>query len=240
MGHQLEKLELQMGQCWAEVLESPLAKEIKQILLSGDRKLYALWLIQVAHLTKHTSVHQALVGTRHKEISHVYMKFCFEHAQEEVGHEMMALHDLKKIGAPAATIEDLPSPLQATDQLNAYLYYVSQFGHPTTRLGFSYWAEKCYPFVQAMAVDTQKSLGLNNSQMTFFVSHSKIDEKHAEDVEHVLKQVCKSERDWHAVEEGMKTSLSLATQIFAQIFELSKDLSTKAEYSKFLGFLNAH
>jgi len=234
----LENLDLQMAQHWSTILETPLAKEIQAILTSGDRQLYALWLIQVAHLTKHTSAHQALVGTRFKEISHIYMKFCYEHALEEVGHELMALQDLKKIGAPATTIDDLPKPLDATEQLTAYLYYVAQHAHPATRLGFSYWAEKCYPFIQSLASGAQKSMGLSDHQMTFFVSHSRIDEKHAMDVQNVIERICKTPEDWRAVAEGMRVSLRLAIQIFEQIHQLSKSLKDNAEYSTFLGFLD--
>lgn len=236
--NQLDKLEMRMGQCWHDLLSRPSALEIKKILTSGDKKLYSLWLCQVAHLTKHTSAHQALVGTRFDEISHVYMKFCFEHALEEVGHELMALHDLKKIGAPVEKIQDLPSPLSATEQLTAYLYYVSQHGHPLSRLGFSYWAEKCYPFLQSLTSDAQKSMNLADHQMTFFVSHSRIDEKHAADVERIIQQVCKTEKDFHAVEEGMITSLQLAAQIFEQIHELSNSLDQNPAYADFLRFLD--
>jgi hypothetical protein len=238
METELEKIELKMSECWAQILQSSLAKEIQNILTSGNRQLYALWLIQVAHLTKHTSVHQALVGTRYKEISHVYMKFCFEHAMEEVGHEMMALSDLKRIGAKVARIDQLPPPLAATEQLNAYLYYVSQYAHPATRLGFSYWAEKCYPFIHSMASGAQSSMGLSDQQMTFFVSHSRIDEKHADDVERIVKSVCKTPEDWQAVTQGMETSLHLAIQIFEQIHQLSLSPGTNPEYSTFLEFLN--
>ena len=234
----LEKLEGKMGQCWHDILSRPLAQEIKKILASGDKKLYALWLCQVAHLTKHTSAHQALVGTRLDEISHVYMKFCFEHALEEVGHELMAIHDLKKIGSSIETIQDLPPPLNATEQLTAYLYYISERGHPLARLGFSYWAEKCYPFIQSMTVDAQNSMGLADSQMTFFVSHSRIDEKHAEDVERVIQLVCKSEQDLQAVEDGMNTSLQLAMQIFEEIYQLSNSLEQNPKYADFLRFLD--
>lgn len=230
----LEQLELTMAEIWADIIQSPLAQGIKKIMLSGDRKLYALWLIQVAHLTKHTSAHQALVGTRFQEISHTYMKFCYEHALEEVGHEMMAIHDLRKIKAKINNIKDLPNPLSATEQLTAYLYYVSQYAHPATRLGFSYWAEKCYPFVQSFASDTQKSLGLSDSQMTFFVSHGRIDEKHANDVERIISQICKNPKDWQAVTQGMQTSLTMATQIFAQIFDLTENLEKRPDYLDFL------
>jgi hypothetical protein len=233
--YSLETLEEKMGNYWFEILSTPVAKEIKKILASGDKKLYALWLCQVAHLTKHTSAHQALVGTRFNEISIPYMKFCYEHALEEVGHELMAVHDLRKIGANVEAIKDLPPPMQSTEQLTAYLYYAAERAHPATRLGFSFWAEKCYPYIQSLAGETQKSLGLKDHQMTFFVSHSKIDEKHANDVEKVIKHVCQTEADWKAVETGMIDTLNMAIKIFEEILTVTKE-SASVDYVKFLAF----
>ena len=168
----LEELQTQMATRWAQILARPLAADIRRTIASGDRSLYALWLCQVAHLTRHTSAHQALVGTRVAEIDHRYARFCFEHALEEVGHENMALNDLRKMGFDAPSIESLPAPLPETERLTAFLYYLAERGHPASRLGFSYWAEKCYPFLQSMVSGVKADLGLADTQMTFFVSHS--------------------------------------------------------------------
>jgi len=206
-----------MGECWQEIFNKPIAAEIQQIIASGDKKLYGLWLSQVAHLTRHTSAHQAMVGTRINEISIPYMKFCYEHALEEVGHEFMALSDLKKLGVDVKTVNDLPKPLASTENLTAFLYYAAERAHPATRLGFSYWAEKCYPFIQSLATTTKDALNLSDGQMTFFVSHSEIDDKHADDVEKVIRLVCESPADWQAVETGMIESLNMAIKIFEEI-----------------------
>lgn len=235
----LEQLETKMTLMWQHLLASPLAENVKKVLLNGDRKLYALWLCQVAHLTRHTSAHQALVGTRIDEISQIYMHFCFEHALEEVGHEWMALRDLKKIGFPIFGIDDLPNPLPATEQLTAYLYYAAERAHPATRLGFSYWAEKCYPFIQEIARSTQTSLGLNDAQMSFFVSHAKIDEKHAADVERVIQAVCLDAEAWFAVETGMVESLNLAVRIFEDIHALTEGRLSALGYQEFLAPLES-
>ena len=217
-----------------EIFSEPLAKKIQAIFASGDRTLYALWLSQVAHLTRHTSAHQALVGTRIDEISFTYAKFCFEHASEEVGHEMMAINDLKKIGYDVKSVADLPAPLPATTKLNAYLYFVAQHAHPATRLGFSYWAEKCYPFISEFAGTTKSALQLTDRQMTFFVSHAEIDAKHAEDVERVISQVCKTPEDWQAVEQGMIDTLTMAKEIFAEIHECATQVSKPKGYDSFI------
>jgi hypothetical protein len=230
----IERLDTAMGEYWQKMLSTPLATDIHRILASGDKKLYSVWLCQVAHLTQHTSAHQALVGTRFKEISHQYMKFCYEHAAEEVGHEMMAVHDLKKIGFNVSSVADLPAALSSTEKLTAYLYHVAQRAHPATRLGFSYWAEKCYPFIQSMASSAKSALGLENHQMSFFVSHSQIDEKHAQDVERVARMICKEAADWQAVETGMINTLDLAVDIFKEIHSVVSNLENYPSYQKFL------
>lgn len=230
----LEQLEEHMAGLWQEILSRPLAKEIGAILTSGDKKLYALWLSQVAHLTRHTSAHQALVATRIDEITHAYMKFCLEHAMEEVGHELMALDDLRKIGAGITTFEDLPPALGSTNKMTAYLYFAAERLHPFTRLGFSYWAEKCYPYIAGLAGNTKKALGLGDHQMTFFVNHATIDEKHAADVERIIQVVCQNENDWNAVKEGMIDSLNLAINIFEEIHLVATNTDKFPDYQKFL------
>lgn len=226
-----------MGECWQEIFNKPIAEEIQKIISSGDKKLYGLWLSQVAHLTRHTSAHQAMVGTRLHEISIPYMKFCYEHALEEVGHEFMALNDLKKLGVEVKTVDDLPAPMAATENLTAFLYYAATQAHPATRLGFSYWAEKCYPFIQTLATSTKDALGLSDSQMTFFVSHSEIDDKHADDVEKIIQIVCESQADWEAVERGMVQSLDLAVKIFEEIFQIAKNDGEETAYVELLSIL---
>jgi hypothetical protein len=235
----MEDLELKMADCWQDILSRPLAKAIESILMTGDRRLYAMWLCQVAHLTRHTSIHQALVGTRMTEISLSYMKFCFEHAAEEVGHEMMAVNDLRRIGISARTVDDLPPPLSVTKRLTEYLYHAATEAHPATRLGFSYWAEKCYPFINSLAANTKKSLGLSDKHMSFFVSHSEIDEKHAQDIERIVRVVCQTPEDWAAVENGMVESLNLALEIFQEIYQSVIEPRDSLSYATFLSSIQS-
>ena len=236
----LSQLEEKMGLCWQEILSRPLASEIGAILSSGDKKLYALWLSQVAHLTKFTSAHQALVATRVGEIPYSYMKFCLMHALEEVGHELMAVSDLKKIGANIEELSDLPEALPATNKMTAYLYYAAERAHPMTRLGFSYWAEKCYPYIAGLANNTKNALGLSDRQMTFFVNHATIDEKHAADVEQIIQMVCKTDEDWNAVATGMVDTLNLALGIFEEIHQVAIATQNYPQYQDFLSSISVH
>jgi thiaminase len=191
------------------------------MIMSGevDRKFCAMYLMETYHYTKHNARNQALVGVVANDIPDSYRRFCFHHAEEETGHENMALHDmLSSLGIHKKDIT-IPEPLPATDVLVAYLYYVSSTGNPLQRLGYSFWAEACYEYINPLIEMIREKLDLRDDQMTFFKAHSDIDEDHAKEVEHMLVHCCKSEADWRAVEKVMRTSLQLTGAMVENIVE---------------------
>lgn len=74
--------------------------------------------------------------------------------------------------------------------------------------------------------------------MTFFVSHSEIDDKHADDVEKIIQIVCESEADWEAVETGMIESLNMAVKIFKEIYQVASRNGEESAYKDFLQVLS--
>ena len=216
---ELANLDEVIGVIWAEILAHPLAKTFANTMMSADRRIYALYMTQVYHYTFHTARNQALVGANLHNVDLRYMRYCFEHALEETGHEQMALHDLRAVGLriedPA---RDVPRPLPATELLIAYLYWVSTQGNPTQRLGYSYWAERSYDFIRPMIDTVRGRMNLATSDMTFFFAHSNVDEKHARDVTRVLAEVCRTADDWAAVRRTAEMTLRLTLQILEQVY----------------------
>lgn len=137
---------------------------------------------------------------------------------EETGHEMMALHDLKNLGFEVSE-KTLPKPLMTTETLVAYLYHISEHFSPLARLGYSYWAERSYEFIQPLLAMLSDGIGVPKKAMTFFNEHSEIDAKHAEEVEESIKRFVKTEKDWSAVEEVMVGSLILTTRMMDEVFD---------------------
>lgn len=172
-----------------------------------SRSLYALYMHETYHYTRHNARNQALVGVMGAGDDAQYQKFCFEHAAEEAGHEHMALHDMRSLDRSVEL--ELAPPLRETTVLIAYLYWVSVQGNPVQRLGYSYWAESCYEYILPMVGQVQKQLGLSEAQMTFFISHAKIDVEHAEEVRAMLARTCRTPEDWATATEVMETSLDL-------------------------------
>lgn len=202
----LAQLEQSVAALWSEILASSrLAHAIQEGKI--DKALYAIYMIETYHYTAHNARNQALVGVRHAE-NVQYAKFCFEHAAEEVGHEKMALHDVMSIGLKQHDI-DIPEPLPATEILIAYLYWISFTGNPLQRLGYSYWAENAYQYINPLINGLRETLELQPSQLTFFIAHSDIDSHHFEEIKSIMKRTCRTDRDWADIARVMETSLRL-------------------------------
>src|SRR5687767_10726007 len=182
----LNELESAMEESLGQRLATnPFVKELTAG--SRDTRLIALYLIEVYHFTRHNPVNQAIVirncldsGIELKKRLH-YMKFCLNHALEELGHEYMAFHDLKSFGLEIEE-SDLPKPLPETQAFIAYLYSAASSGNPLQRLGYSYWAENCYKVFEPLAQVAISRMGLEPKNLSFFIQHGKIDESHAAEV----------------------------------------------------------
>ncbi|MGI0119998.1 iron-containing redox enzyme family protein [Zooshikella sp. RANM57] len=213
----LTELNEKLAQVWDEILSaSKLVQAINEKRI--DQRLFALYMLETYHYTRHNARNQALVGVRSFQAAPSYIKFCFDHAAEETGHELMALHDVKSMGLNIEE-NDLPSPLPATEVLIGYLYWISMQGNPLQRLGYSFWAENCYQYINPIIHSLQEQLGLKSSQLTFFIAHSTIDEKHAEEVNNMIITHCKSEDDLKDVEKVMETSLRLTGQLLNAVYD---------------------
>ncbi|MGO1069411.1 iron-containing redox enzyme family protein [Lysobacter sp. CA199] len=199
---------------WGEILDT---SELVRAIRGGsvDKALYAIYMLETYHYTAHNARNQALVGVRHAELA-PYAKFCFEHAAEEVGHEKMALHDVMSIGLKDHKF-DIPQPLPSTEILIAYLYWVSFTGNPLQRLGYSYWAENAYEYINPLIDRLRTTLELQESQLTFFIAHSDIDADHFEEIKTIMRRTCKSEQDWVDVERVMETSLRLTGAMLEEV-----------------------
>jgi pyrroloquinoline quinone (PQQ) biosynthesis protein C len=213
----LERLTERLNQEFETLATSPyLAKVMEKGF--ADKRLYGLYLIETYHYTRHNARNQALVATRDENIDVRYLKFCLKHAEEEMGHELMALHDLKALGHKV-TEEQLPKPLAATQNLINYLYDVSRNGNPLARLGYSFWAEQVYGYIKPLLSMISGGLGVPDKAMTFFNEHSDIDAVHSQQVAATIERFAKTEEDWQAIEDCMVKSLQLTAKMTDQVFE---------------------
>ncbi|MCV2884819.1 iron-containing redox enzyme family protein [Aestuariibacter sp. AA17] len=213
----LAKLEQKVASIWDDVLtNSPFIHEI----MSGKatKALYAIYMIETYHYTKHNAKNQALVAVMGNDLPGNYQSYCFHHAHEEAGHELMALSDIRSIGFDGDAVL-ASKPLPATETLIAYLYWISATGNPVQRLGYSFWAENVYGYIDPVLKAIQSTLNLTPQNMKFFVAHSVIDDKHADEVNEMLEMCCKTQDDVDAVTAVMENSLVLTARILDDVWK---------------------
>lgn len=181
-----------------------------------DRELYIKTMAQIYHYTKNNSINQASATffADHKKVG--LLRFALKHALEELGHENMIVKDLSSIGVTDEDIFSQP-PLPATEALNGYLYSVAIREGIIPRLGYSFWAESCYDFIQPLLESARNTLDLSDEQMTFFIAHSVIDEGHAEEVNKVIDRWATSDSDEASIMQVAKTTLYLTGQILESV-----------------------
>jgi pyrroloquinoline quinone (PQQ) biosynthesis protein C len=213
---QFDTLNQRMNACWRRILDnSPLVAAV----LGGctDRRLYALYLIETFHYTRHNAKNQALVAVCNDGQHSPYLQFCLRHAADEAGHELMALHDLKTLGINPEDVT-ASQPMPNTDVLIGYLYWISVQGNPFQRLGYSYWAESCYEAIGPVLQGIKTHMGIPPQAMTFFIDHATIDTKHAEMVQQMIELTAKTPADWQAIGRVLDTSLTLTGRILDDVY----------------------
>ncbi len=89
---------------------------------------------------------------------------------------------------------------------------------PVARLGYSYWAEEVYGHIQPILNKFRLDLGLVDEQMTFFVAHSSIDEKHSEEVRVAMQRSVKTGEERARIKEVARVTLYLTGQLLEESF----------------------
>jgi Iron-containing redox enzyme len=196
---------IKQGKFWCEIMSAPV-----------NISAYKLMMEQIYHYTKHNSINQAVAAYKTDPSQRKLLKFAYKHAQEELGHEGMVIHDLKSIEQYDEGFESR-RPLPATQALIAYLYQVSLEKGAIARLGYSYWAETCYDHIDPLLKKFSADLGLTDRNMTFFVAHSEIDSKHSEEVSEALIFCNPTKDDEESILNVAITTLYLTGQILEQV-----------------------
>lgn len=225
---EIEKLDQAISDSWNSIFISEISSQFTGTGMSKDPRIYALYLTQVYHYAYHTPRILALAGANAFNTDTHFMQHLFEHAMEETGHELMALHDLKMLGIEygAQTMHGLPRMLPATETMIGYVKYLATSETPYRVMGYSYWIERPYRHILSFMEQLEKDMALNKNQLTFYYNHLHIDQKHGQDIEHILIRVCQTPEQWAAVREAALKSMQLMLNMLLEIIAAYKQLGT--------------
>lgn len=219
-GRLFAQLDAMIDRRWDQAAGSNLALHVATHGFDCD--LYRDLMVQVFHYTRFNSVNQAFCSVRATPEQRALLRFMYRHADEELGHEQMVVHDLRSVGLISRRddLADLAAfpRLPATEALIGYVAGVAMTEGAVARLGYSYWAEDVYAHLAPLLGAAVSSLGLTERQMTFFTAHSDIDAGHSAEVRRIIAKVATTAADREAIYRVADTTLWLTHQLMDQAF----------------------
>lgn len=216
---ELVKLDEIIANWWSDLFQSELSEKFENTNMKYDKRVYAIYMVQVYHYAYDTPRSLAYAGANTSNSEPQLMHHFFEHAMEETAHDLMAFSDLKALKAPFNSTNDIPPALGATAKMVEYVRELSLSNQPYISLGYHYWIEQPYLYINDFMDSMLKNMKLKKKQVSFYVNHARIDKKHGKDMQKILIKVCKNEEQWQAIQDSAKKTLSQFMQIIKEVIE---------------------
>jgi hypothetical protein len=190
-----------------------------QRVLAGkpDLALYGRYLTNVFHYACHSAEVIALAGARcarsHPEAS----RYLLHHAEEEMGHELWALDDLKALGIDEAATR-ATRPVPACAAMIAFEYYVAGRANPVGLFGWLYVLEAMGDDLgKRVASGLQSGLVDARRGVKFVAGHGVADHDHSADLTRVITGHITAPQDIDDVRHVADVSADLYVRMFHQI-----------------------
>lgn len=156
---------------------------------------YHKLLLTLFHQVYYSSSSFGLAGTMVDSRFYKVREYLMEHAEEEKGHWMWIINDLRKTGYKGPD----PRSLFPAKPTQSYLAFAMFLGlkHPVSRLAMGYILEDLSgKFGVLYGGKVADLLSLNRDQVSFTVQHGELDEGHSDDILQILKDAELTPFEW--------------------------------------------
>jgi pyrroloquinoline quinone (PQQ) biosynthesis protein C len=179
---------------------------------------YARLLVEIYHYVKHSTRLLALAASRLGSDQPRLFKRFLEHAEEESGHDLWALNDLRALGADQESVI-ASSPLPSTVALYANQYYVIEHIHPIGLLGYIYALETLGSGSgAAMGTRIKTLLGVGDEAVTFLVGHGESDVVHVQKLRALVEEHAQLAAEQVVIRDSAVASYTYYTQMLADVW----------------------
>jgi hypothetical protein len=192
------------------VLATFAASPVMRMLAAGSITLahYKAVLRETYHYAKEDPQIQALAAIHLRGEDRGTVKMFLKHATSEIGHDLMALEDLKALGEAVSAIPTT-MPLATTIALTAFPFYQIQYHNPIGYLGYLYFLEYMPTQAGAGYRAALKVAGIPDEAMTFLNEHMTVDVAHNNLMQEYLRRLVRNDRDLSAVVYAMRVTAYL-------------------------------
>jgi len=147
-----------------------------------------------------------------------HLRTFFRDALSEIGHDELALLDLKNLGVDTSNIP-CERPLPSTMALIAYGYYQVQHLNPVGYLGYLLHFDFMPAYGSRSYLDALQKSGVPKEAMAFFQDSSGLEFNHNKLLEIYVDDLVKTESDLEAVMYGMRTTSRLYELMIAEAID---------------------
>lgn len=166
---------------------------------------YASYLRQVFHHTRENPQIQALATVYFRGHQRTAIKRFFRHASAEIGHDQLALNDLRTLGFDVSRVP-YENPLPETTALIAFPFHQIYNLNPIGYLGYLYFLEFLPTGSGAAIMSALERAGVPREAMTFLHDHTTIDVAHNRMMEGYAADLITTERDLRSAIYAMRVT----------------------------------
>lgn len=199
-----------------EMMQSPGFKRIQDGDITVEH--YKSVMRQIFHHARENPQIQAMATVFFRGKQREMVKKFFWHATSEIGHDQLALKDLKTLGVDITNIP-YEKPLPATSALIAYAFYQIQHLNPVGYLGYLFHLEFMPTKSGKTYMEALKKIGVPEEAMIFIDDHSTIDVGHNKYMEDYIEQLIQTDCDLTSVIYAAKTTARLYAHMVQEAFE---------------------
>ncbi|MET1077115.1 MAG: iron-containing redox enzyme family protein [Pseudomonas sp.] len=190
-----------------------------KLVMSGglQRQHYIAYLRETYHLVRHTSRALALGGARLRDEHRDLRNWFFEQVQEENGHDLFCIKDLRNLGENPDVILS-GHPMSGAWGLVCQNYYLATYGNPAGILGVATATEGLgADFGPAFSKVLTEHYGYASNQITFIKSHAGFDIKHLEEAKRAVNELVQDEETLLDIAHARRMTLKFYNQLFMDV-----------------------
>jgi pyrroloquinoline quinone (PQQ) biosynthesis protein C len=203
-----------------DVFERAMSSAPISALFSGEitRTQYKAYMVDVYHYASHSAQVISIAGSRLASSRRELASYLFEHAQEELGHELWARSDLHDLDMPDNEIA-LSRPSDACQKMLGLEYLYAAHLNAVGLFGWMFALESLGGKAgTGIANQIDQCLNLNGKGIYFLSGHGKADVDHSKDLLRVISDGIKSSEDERAFTDMFKMSSTLYIDILDSAF----------------------
>ena len=187
-------------------------------LLAGEVTMehYKGMLRQIFHHVREDPQIQALATVYFRGHQRAVIKQFFKHATSEIGHDQLALNDLKALGEDVCRVQN---SLPATSALLGFAFYQIYHLDPVGYLGYLFFLEFTPTQHGSAYIDRLSCMGVPKEAMSFLIDRTKIDVSRNLLMDFYVQEMVANQEALNSVVYAMKVTGRLYADMIQEAFD---------------------